>query len=144
MITKILLLLFFLNANAESASAHNGCWQLESVTWQNKIRPPFNPNLQLYFIFYKNNTLRVYWNFKNDPNTFCERVSGYNYDGKILNETVLWLHPNNSAECSKDPDMHKGKNMLTPVTVSDQKLILHLKFSGEPLDYNFKSCEELP
>ena len=142
----IFLVLFsLLNLNAtEVSSSHFGCWKLESVKWQNKIRPPFNPNLQLYFILYKNDTLRVYWNFKNDPDTFCERVSRYNYDGEILDETVMWLHPENSPECSKDPDMHVGRNMLTPLSVENDKLTLHLTFSGDNLDYIYKGCQELP
>ncbi len=141
----IFLLLFsLLNLNADVSNSHHGCWKLESVKWQNKIRPPFNPNLQLYFIFYKNNTLRVYWNFKNDPETFCERISSYSFDGEVLDETVLWLHPDNSPECSKDPDMHVGRNMLTPLSVTSEKLTLHLNFSGDPLDYIYKTCEQLP
>lgn len=144
MLVSLILALSLSFLNAESPASHHGCWLLESVRWNNKIRPPFNPNLQLYFIFYKNNTLRVYWNFKNDPGTFCERVSDYTYDQEILNEKVLWMHPNNSPECSKDPDMHLGRKMLTPLSVTENEMVLHLNFSGDPLDYIYKKCEQLP
>ncbi len=139
---KIILTVFFIlngpfskafSASEEGSSLH-GKWKFTKFIYQGQEHPPLNPNLQLYFEFYKTGTNRLWW-YRSDERGFCERIGIYSYQEDKLTDEIVWVNPQNNFDCSKDPDMQMGRKSTTLVEILDYQLRIHMSLAGEPFIY---------
>jgi hypothetical protein len=111
-----------------------GKWKFSEYIYQDKNLPLPNPNLNLIFEFNKTGSNRLFW-YRENEDGFCERIGLYTYTNLELTDEVVWTHPDNHVECSKDPDMILGKKTKNKVTIANDKLYLHLALKGQPFIY---------
>ncbi|MBK9323541.1 MAG: hypothetical protein IPM97_11470 [Bdellovibrionaceae bacterium] len=115
-------------------------YKLTGHIYRGSVIPPFNPNLNLTWTFFENGTDRLYWDRKGEIG-FCERFANYTIENEQITEVVFAANPNNSFECSKDPDMLVGRKTTTKFKIVEQQLLLYLQLGDEELVYIFKEIQ---
>lgn len=95
-----------------------------------------NPDLFLTWTFFRNGTVRLYWD--RGGKDFCERYAHYQVSDSLLKEEVFALNPQNSADCSKDPDMQLGRQTSNKIKVLDSEIQLFFSLGDEELIYVLK------
>ena len=120
-----------------------GTWHFYQVLYQGTKRPPFNPNLQLYFQFNDAGESRIFY-YRTNERGFCERKGHYYLDEDTLVDKVTWVNPRNGVGCGQDPDMRLGNETRTQIDFVDGDFHLFLSLSGEPLIYIWQPVEEIP
>lgn len=120
-----------------------GSWHFYKVFYQGSERPPFNPNLQLYFQFDQQGQSRILY-FRTGEKGFCERKGHYYLDEGTLVDKVTWVNSKNAIGCGQDPDMRLGNETRTKIDFQDGDFHLFLSISGEPLIYIWESVDEIP
>jgi hypothetical protein len=111
-----------------------GRWQFTGYIYGGEFQPPPNPNLVLTFEFLEDGTNILKWYRKNEKG-FCERKGKYSYDGEKLSEEIVWVNPDNSFECWRDPDMMLGRKQITPIKREENHLKMVLPLADETLLY---------
>ncbi|MDG0816325.1 hypothetical protein [Bdellovibrio svalbardensis] len=96
--------------------------------------PKPNPDLVMTLHFESPQINTLHYSRKHESG-FCERKAQYEYDGKILKQTVVWVNPENSPSCSQDSDMLLGQVSTTPVRISNEALYMDLPLGEEELTY---------
>lgn len=135
----LIFLIFSVKSHSQTQKDLNivGQWKFTSVIYREEVRPPFNPHLNLYFEFFTTGTNRLWWNRSNEEG-FCERFGLYNVIESQLHDHVVWVNPNNSAECAKDTDMQLGRKSITPIENKNGKLYMEFYIGEEILKYIFE------
>ena len=139
LILSLLLLLSFNFSLAETVGEKDvseiiGQWKFVEYIYEGKTLPLPNPNLNLYFEFNETGSDRLWW-FRNNEPGFCERIGLFKYENELLEDQVVWVHPDNHVECSKHEDMRMGQNAKNKVVIVDDKLHLYLSLKGQPFIY---------
>lgn len=139
----LLLATLFIGLSSEACELNSGCkpsaiigtWYFDHIIYQGEERPPFNPNLEMTFGFSATGESHLFW-FRNNEVGFCERKGIYSYENCGLTDTVTWLNPQNSVECSLDPDMQLGHTTITYVAIDEKDFLhLHMQMGEEELIY---------
>lgn len=137
----ILIITFFLSANAFANSSLVGMWKLTSIIYHNRPMPLPNPDLKLYFMFYSNGESWLRWFRHNEPG-FCERRAEYHIFEKWLYQKTIWLNPRNASACASDPEMRMSSETYTEFKIHKNNLFLNLDLSDEKLVYVFTFLPE--
>lgn len=111
-----------------------GEWEFTSVLIDGVERPPFNPKLHLHFLFRANQFDRLWW-WRDDEAGFCDRWGRYSFDGKVVNEKVVWVNPDNESSCQMDPDMKLGREALIPIHFLEQRMVIDFDVNGKTVGY---------
>lgn len=111
-----------------------GKWRFIGYIYGGSFQEPANPNLILTFEFLQDGTDVLHWHRLNE-NGFCERKGKYSYEREKLIDEVIWVNPNNSFECYRDPDMVLGKKQITPLRRQSDRLYMDLPLADETLTY---------
>jgi hypothetical protein len=119
-----------------------GKWKFVGYIFEDQFQDPPNPNLVLTFEFFKDGTDLLHWH-RLDEDGFCERKGRFTYDGVNLRDEVIWVNPENSFECFRDPDMTMGRKQVTPVHYNDDHLMMELPLSDHTLTYVWERVVEL-
>lgn len=114
-----------------------GFWHFEDYIYQGQRQPRPNPKLHIYFEINDTGTHRISWKRDNESG-FCEKFSIYTYQDCQFSDEVVWVNPNNSPECQKDPDMRLGRKTTTEMNLVNGELFLHMSLAGEPFIYIFQ------
>lgn len=120
-----------------------GQWQYDGFIYEGKTYPLPNPDLVLVFTFYDDGLTWLYWYRKNETG-FCERLANYSVNQEGLKQKVIWVNPLNDQRCTQDPDMTAGLETITPFSVVDGVMRLHLDLNGQPLLYLLKPLSKDP
>ncbi len=135
---------------AEKASSEDsfeklivGTWNFYKVFYDGTERPPFSPNLQLYFQFAEGGSSHIFY-YRVGEKGFCERKGHYYLDQNTLVDKVTWVNSNNGVGCGQDPDMRLGNETRTQINFQNGDLHLYLGLSGEPLIYIWRRVEKIP
>ncbi|NQZ00437.1 MAG: hypothetical protein HRT45_07185 [Bdellovibrionales bacterium] len=145
---RILLLLFTLlssTAQGEQSTCETlqadlvGYWQYDRYSYQGSEHPRPNPRLLLYFQFFETGTKRIWWRRTNEQG-YCERVGTYTYnaDQCTFTDKIVWVNPENNAECGSDPDMRLGRTATSRLELNDGSLHLYFELKGELFVYIFE------
>lgn len=121
-------------AQVDVPSSIVGKWQYIGHYYREQFQLPMNPNLILTFEFREDGTDILSWR-RNNEDGFCERMGRYYFDGKRLYDEVVWVNPNNSFECGKDPDMKLGTRSDSPLKKENDRLLLELPLGDDKLIY---------
>lgn len=147
--TTLISLLFFISVFTEASdscvksSQLNGIWILNNVIQSGVERPPMNPDIKLTYTFNKDNTSRLYWFNKNNPDEFCERKGIYSYNNRYIHDETTWVNPENALDCQRDPDMQMGKYTQTLAPILKGRLMLHIPVSETVVIYVFDQVPSL-
>lgn len=118
-----------------------GLWRFYKYKYRGQDMPPRDPKMVLSFSFHSNGMNFLSWSHKEDP-LFCERMGKFSFEDCTLKETVTWTNPENSKNCSADPDMREGTVNANRMAVIDGELHLYLTLSGEPLTYVWRRVQD--
>jgi len=136
-----LLSLFLFNPLlAEAGIKLSGEYKLVGHIYKGVEIPLMNPNLNMRLTFFENGTDRLYWD-RIGEHGFCERFSNYKIENGHISESVYAVNPNNSFECTKDPDMNVGRKTTSKIDINDQRILLYLQLSDEEFVYIFKEIK---
>ncbi len=111
-----------------------GAWRFVGHIYNDTIIPPMNDKLVITFEFLPDNTDILKW-YRIGETGFCERKAKYNYIEQTLSEEIFWVNPENSFECSKDPDMHLGRKTSSVLKKINGQLHLELPLGDQKLVY---------
>jgi hypothetical protein len=117
-----------------------GNWLYYRLYYQDHFQEPLSPELRLTFSFYDNGEDNLQWYRTNQPGT-CERRGKFTFDGKNLDDLVIWVSPKNHMSCGSDPDMQLGKHSVTRAEIKDGEFWLYLSLGAEDFVYVFKRIE---
>ena len=99
---------------------------------------PPEATLRLHFEFYADGTDKLYWTHVGETD-HCIRKGKYKFEKNELVDDVVWVDPDNSAECGRDPDMQQGKTTRTPISFHENgDMWFHLFLGGDDLMYVWK------
>lgn len=134
-----LLLLLFTPVFAQASIV--GHWFYYEKIYRGQLMPePPESTLRLHFRFSATGESQLTWWHEGSPE-FCERKGSYSVENNLLIDTVIWLNPANSHECSADPDMQLGRVTKTPISFEGPDLFLHLHIGDDPLIYVWKRLD---
>jgi hypothetical protein len=134
---------FAYNPDLTSEKLLIGKWQFSGYIYGGQLLPPPNPNLVLTFQFFDDGTDLLHWHRVNEEG-LCERKGRFSYNGDQLTDKVIWINPENSFECDRDPDMVLGKTQVTPLKRIDDRLHMDLPLSEETITYIWAPVSETP
>jgi hypothetical protein len=119
-----------------------GYWQYDRYSYQGQEHPRPNPRLLLYFQFFETGTNRIWWE-RTTEDGFCERFGTYTYNPEqcTFTDKIVWVNPENNAECGSDPDMRLGRVASSRLEVNEGNLHLYFELKGEPFVYIFERLE---
>ena len=145
---KILFTLLLLAAIHPAFGAQEpelpGTWIFYKKVFRDQEMPePPNATLRMHFQFTAEAESRLWW-WHEGESDHCERKGIYTLEDGILVDEVTWLNPDNTADCSNDPDMQLGKVNKTPYKFRGPDLSLELHLNGEPLSMVWKRVEAQP
>jgi hypothetical protein len=131
-----LLLWCGLGAVPAHANPLSGTWQYDGFFFQGHRYPTSDPGLFLTFTFTENYS-RLYWERKGESG-FCERIAEFRAEENILFQKVVWVNPQNNAECAKDPDMQLGVESQVKFQTPDNFLHFFFDINGQEFIYILK------
>jgi hypothetical protein len=115
-----------------------GHWLFYMKVYQGQEMPePPQASLQMHFDFTAAGESTLSWRHTVDTD-HCLRKAIYRIVGSVLEEEVVWLDPENTMDCSSDPDMQLGKKSRTPFYFRGNDLAIQFQINGEPLDMVWK------
>ncbi len=115
-----------------------GTWRFVRVIYQSKSRFPKDPNLKIYLNFNSNLTSSVYWTYDYGL-SFCESRGQYQWNGHLLKNEIIWVHPLNKPECAEAEAMHVGYKTETPAWIFNDSLNLDFGEGSNSLIYVWKN-----
>lgn len=104
---------------------------------QNEARvmmPAPDSDLLITFEFDPGGMNRLHWTRKNEK-AFCERRGQYRFTSEVLQDLVVWTHPENDLKCQQDPEMKLGTMTASPAQIVDGKLELGLGVGDQIVTY---------
>lgn len=106
------------------------------------VEYPEGPNatLRLHFIFFENGESHLYW-WHEGLDDHCSRKAKFKVVEDKIEEEIIWVDPNNTADCSYDPDMQMGKKAKIPYFFYGEDFVIRFHIGAEPLDYIWKRIE---
>ncbi|MCO5143348.1 MAG: hypothetical protein M9962_09690 [Oligoflexia bacterium] len=93
--------------------------------------------LRLHFEFNEDGESHLYW-WHEGLGDHCSRKGRFYIENDHIVDEVVWVDPNNTADCAYDPDMQKGRKTKTPYYFILDDLVVRFHIGGEPLDYVWK------
>lgn len=111
-----------------------GVWFFSSLIYNGASLPRPNPDLIMTLNFQDKQINTLHYSRNNEVG-FCERKAQYEYDGKNLKQTVIWVNPDNAPSCSQDADMRLGQVSTTPVRTDKEALYMDLPLGEEQLTF---------
>lgn len=138
-----LLLLIFLSGSAWGADGLDqqniqGKWRYYLKIYQG-VEMPEGPEatLRLNFEFLANGDSLLYWRHEGETDHCNRRGKYFTKDDYIFDE-VVWVDPENTYGCDRDPDMQLGNKTTTPYFFRGNDLVIRFYLGDEPLDYVWK------
>lgn len=135
------LWLAFLLLASPAASAEDslvGQWEFFMMIYKGQEIPQGpDATLRLRYEFFSTGESRLYW-WHEGAGDHCERRGTYSIDENYLIDRVHWVDPNNTQDCSHDPDMQNGRETRTPFTFQNGNWLLRLAFGEDDLFYVWK------
>lgn len=126
-------------AKQSQADELAGTWfYYEKIYDGNIIPEPADADLRLYFEFDGKGNDHLYWGYTDDPTQFCSRKGNYTWDGKTLQDHIIWVDPNNGGNCGRDPDMQLGRTSIAPLVLANGDLQLTVDLGDDTLIYVWK------
>lgn len=132
---SMILVLLMLQAYGQDLAPRE--WKLSSMIYRGENIGLPNPELNLSFTFYQNGEGKLRWD-RGNPMEFCERWASWEVQDGLLIEEVIKVHPDNAAECAKDPDMQLGRKTKTPIQFGPNEIQLFFPLGEEELIYVLK------
>lgn len=111
-----------------------GRWQFYKKVYQG-IEMPEGPGatLRMHYEFSAAGESYLYWRHEGDTD-YCGRKGRYFTEEGFLVEEVVWVDPENTYGCSRDPDMQLGRRTRTPYYFRDGDFALRFSLGDEGLD----------
>jgi hypothetical protein len=120
-----------------------GHWLFYKKIYQGKEMPePPSATLRMHFEFAANGDSKLWWWHEGEQD-HCQRKGKWKTEDNLIVDEVTWVDPENTSECSKDPDMQNGKVNKTPFKFRGPDLSLELHLGDEPLEMVWKTFSEL-
>lgn len=125
-------------ARAEPDPALVGGWRFYKKVYQG-IEMPEGPGatLRMFYEFNEAGESYLYWWHEGDTD-HCGRKGRYSTEAGFLVEEVVWVDPENTYGCSRDPDMQLGRRTRTPYYFRDGDFALQFSLGDERLDLVWK------
>ena len=111
-----------------------GTWVLTEVIYKEERQPPLDPDLNLRWSFFANETARLYWD-KKGIEGFCERFSSFTVVNEVFTDEVFAVNPKNISECGKDPDMVMGRKVETKLVLAPGEVLIDMQVGDEKITY---------
>jgi hypothetical protein len=119
-----------------------GHWVFFEKVYDGQEMPePPTATLRMHFEFTAGGESRLYWWHEGDTD-HCSRRGRYSVDGNTLVDEVTWVDPQNTRDCSDDPDMQPGRRTRTPFYFRGDNLAIRFQLDGSSLDMVWKKVEE--
>lgn len=128
------LFIFPFIGNAQTDCPFIGKWKFTKIRYDGVVQPRPNPTLHLYFEFDSSGTDRLYWTREGEK-TYCERKAQFRCTPEFIHELVVWVNPNNSFECQKDPDMKLGQQIRSVYKMVDGNFETELGLGDKTITY---------
>lgn len=128
---------------AKTESNHlMGKWQFYQYEYRGQVFESPNPYLNEYLFFSAHEVTLFYE--KTNEGFFCERKAIYQYsqNDQELVQSISWVNPKNSSNCSQDPDMELGNHLRNKAYLKNNDLYLHTPFGEEELIFIWKKTEK--
>ncbi len=112
-----------------------GQWDYTAFFYQGHRYEKPNPQLHVTFDFETETEVRLTW-LRDEDGSLCERLASYEIrNNDTLYQKNIWVNPDNSFECGKDPDMILGHESETKFKIEQNELNLYLGLNGEDFIY---------
>lgn len=121
-------------ASATIASPLLGTWQYTAYRYRGVERPATDPDLVMEYRFECDGIDTLSWRYQS-TDRFCQRQARFlDVDG-YLDEVVVWVNPENSSECSQDPNMQLENYSRAAFRVMDGTLEIDAPLAEEVITY---------
>ena len=115
-----------------------GRWQFYKKIYHGQEMPEGpEATLRLFYEFSPNGESHLWWWHEGDRD-HCSRKGYYQIKDGFLEERVFWVDPQNSIDCSSDPDMQPHRFTRTPIFFLGEDFALQFHLGEDELDLVWK------